>query len=343
MDLHWQLLTFIVCLQLLRSAGFILQPEVRKCTYGHIDKLLRIRCYDLDLKEVPQNLKTSVEVLDLSHNRIRRLKTSSFQRYTDIKFLMLYDNMILSVEVGTFEPLTSLQEIDLSNNGLTTIPLELFQLPRLRNLYIDSNELTSLNLDALEKPIRAPLEYLNVAACELQELPDLGILPKLWQLNASMNPLENFRIDSLANMCHLQVIDLTKSQLSQCGCQQVTNHLMMLGASPKFVPVCLEALDIRECPLPYNRTIHSPTFASCQTTLQFAETRSFWLFGAGCFGGVCFVLLIVIFCVIHCRRKRAQRRKRNAQKRKPFVISPRNAINNRQPEDEPLHCDTARK
>jgi len=134
----------------------------------------------------------------------------------------------------------------------------LFQLPRLRNLYIDSNELTSLNLQALEKPIRAPLEYLNVAGCELQELPDLGILPskqryvdiwnlsniehfssELWQLNASMNPLQNFRIDSLANMCHLQVIDLTKSQLSQCGCQQVTNHLMMLGASPKFVPVCL--------------------------------------------------------------------------------------------------------
>ncbi|KAI8036935.1 hypothetical protein M5D96_010248 [Drosophila gunungcola] len=61
MELHWQLLTFIVCLQCLRSAGFILQEE-RKCTYGRIEKLLRIRCYDLDLKEVPQNLKTSVEV-----------------------------------------------------------------------------------------------------------------------------------------------------------------------------------------------------------------------------------------------------------------------------------------
>lgn len=341
MELHWQLLTFIVCLQSLRSAGFILQEE-RKCTYGRIEKLLRIRCYDLDLKEVPQNLKTSVEVLDLSHNRIRKLKSGSFQKYTDIKFLMLYDNMILSVEVGTFEPLTSLQEIDLSNNGLTTIPLELFQLPRLRNLYIDSNELTSLNLQALEKPVRAPLEYLNVAGCELQELPDLGILPKLWQLNASMNPLQNFKIDTLANLCHLQVIDLTKSQLSQCGCQQVTNHLMMLGASPKFVPVCMEALDIRECPLPYNRTIHSETFASCQTTVELAESRSIWLFGAGCFGGVCIVLLILIFCVIHCRRKRTQRRMRNVQRRKPFVISPKNAIN-RKPEDEPLHCDTARK
>jgi len=56
-----------------------------------------------------------LQVLDLSHNRIRKLKSGSFQKYTDIKFLMLYDNMILSVEVGTFEPLTSLQVITTSN------------------------------------------------------------------------------------------------------------------------------------------------------------------------------------------------------------------------------------
>lgn len=49
------------------------------------------------------------QVLDLSVNRIRKLTQGSFQRYTDVKFLLLYENMILSVEPGTFEPLTSLQ------------------------------------------------------------------------------------------------------------------------------------------------------------------------------------------------------------------------------------------
>lgn len=72
-----------------------------------------------------------------------------------------------------------LQEIDLSNNGLLTMPLELLQLPSLRNLYIDSNNLRDLerDLEALETPIRAPLEYLNVADCGLQDIPNLGILP----------------------------------------------------------------------------------------------------------------------------------------------------------------------
>lgn len=71
------------------------------------------------------------------------------------------------------------QEIDLSNNALMTIPLELMHLPSLRNLYIDSNELTFLerDLEALETPIKAPLEYINVADCGLQDIPNLGILP----------------------------------------------------------------------------------------------------------------------------------------------------------------------
>lgn len=48
-------------------------------------------------------------MLDLSFNRIRKLTEGSFQRYTDVKFLLLYENLILSVEPGAFAPLTSLQ------------------------------------------------------------------------------------------------------------------------------------------------------------------------------------------------------------------------------------------
>ncbi|EDW61497.1 leucine-rich repeat-containing protein 4B [Drosophila virilis] len=335
-------IVFISVVNAMLAFGFAPQDE-RRCSYGRIEKLMRIRCYNMDLKEVPQNLKTSVEVLDLSYNRIRKLRSGSFQRYTDIKFLMLYENMILSVEPGTFAPLTALQEVDLSNNGLTTIPMELFSLPRLRNLYIDSNDLRELHqeLETLEKPIRAPLEYLNVANCELHDIPDLGVLPNLWQLNASANPLSDFNIDKLANLCHLKVIDLTRTQINACVCQQVTNHLMTMGANPKFVPVCMEALDSDSCPLPYNRTVDSPTFRSCVDSAELAETRSLWLFAAGCFGGVILVLLVFCYCIHRWRKKRANRRlSQSIQNRKRFVISPRNTINNRL-EDEPLHCDTA--
>ncbi|XP_030386542.1 leucine-rich repeat-containing protein 4B [Scaptodrosophila lebanonensis] len=344
MDLHWLLLTIFCTLGLSKALAFVfVNQDEHKCKYGRIEKLMRIRCHDMNLKEVPQFLKTSVEVLDLSFNRIRKLKKASFEKYTDIKFLILYENMISSVEPGTFSQLTALQEIDLSNNGLTTIPMELFQLPKLRNLYADSNDLVYLeqDLQTLTKPIRAPLEYLNIANCELHDIPDLGILPNLWQLNASSNPLQNFNIDKLANLCHMSVIDLTKTQISQCSCQQVNNHLYRLKASPKFVPVCMDTLGTHECPLPYNRTVDSATFHSCLNRFDEVEAQNLWIFVCGCIGGSIVVLLVVWYCIYKWRKRRAKKKPRQSravvQNRKNFVISPRNAINNRQvDEGEPL-------
>lgn len=55
----------------------------------------------------------SLQVLDLSFNRIKKLKRSSFQPYKSVKYLLLYENMIQSVEPGTFSHLTSLQVIDI--------------------------------------------------------------------------------------------------------------------------------------------------------------------------------------------------------------------------------------
>lgn len=35
----------------------------RRCKYQRVNKLLKIRCFDMNLKEVPSNFKTSIEVM----------------------------------------------------------------------------------------------------------------------------------------------------------------------------------------------------------------------------------------------------------------------------------------
>ncbi|KAL5287546.1 hypothetical protein ACFFRR_008434 [Megaselia abdita] len=190
---------------------------------------LSVNCYGLNHYEVPQNLIKSAEVINLARNRIKVLQVYAFQRYTNLKVLKLYDNMILHVEEGTFEPLTNLEEIDISNNGLRTLPLDLFNLPSLRILYSDSNRMFDLinDLLSLEKPISAPLEYLNVADCKLDDIPDLGILPKLKHLNASSNPLSKISLDTFSSMCALESIDLTKNQIPYCECQEIADLVAM--------------------------------------------------------------------------------------------------------------------
>ncbi|XP_036331498.1 leucine-rich repeat and immunoglobulin-like domain-containing nogo receptor-interacting protein 1 [Rhagoletis pomonella] len=308
----------VVFLALITINGKMMMPfgyvgvvqDERKCQYLRPSRMLKIRCFDMNLKEVPQYLKSSVEILDLAFNRIKKLRRNSFERYTSIKILVLYENKIQSVEPGTFAPLTSLEEIDLSNNALVTIPLEIFQLPSLRNLYVDSNELFNLerDLQGLETPIGAPLEYLNVADCGLENLPNLGVLPKLWQINASSNPLTDLTVNTLANMCNLRTMDLTKTDINECACQQVNRYLRYIGADVKYVPICMENLDNSICPDPYNLTLESASFHSCKSEAELAKVLSWrWLIIAGAAA-----LALLVFTWFCCRRRSKNKKKKKS-------------------------------
>lgn len=328
-------MSFIILSAKMLAFGFISQDD-RKCKYLKVDRLLKIKCFEMNLKEVPQYLSTSVEVLDLAYNRIKKLKRHSFERYGKIKYLLLYDNMIQFVEPDTFSHLSSLQEIDLSNNALLSIPLEIFQLPSLRNLYVDSNELINLNSDlrSLEKPIQAPLEYLNVADCGLQDIPDLGVLPYLWQINASSNPLKDISTELFSNMCHLKSIDLLKTQMPNCACHQIVEYVSLRKLKNIFLPTCRMSVgtELDDCPPLYNITVGLPEFEQCNQATLNAAARSTWLTIAGCLCGAFLVLLLVLCCIN--RRKRRKERKRQM---KTHVI---NHTNNTNPQDE-LLCDTA--
>ena len=49
------------------------------------------------------------QMMDLSHNRIRDLDRKSFSKYTDLKYLYIFDNMLQNIEEDTFKDLTSLE------------------------------------------------------------------------------------------------------------------------------------------------------------------------------------------------------------------------------------------
>ncbi|XP_055920158.1 insulin-like growth factor-binding protein complex acid labile subunit [Eupeodes corollae] len=337
-------ISYIIIFAKMLAFGFISQDE-RKCKYLKVDRLTKVKCFDMNLREVPQFLSTSVEVLDLAFNRIKKLKRHSFKRYGKIKYLLLYENMIQSVEPETFAHLSSLQEIDLSNNALLTIPLEIFQLPSLRNLYVDSNDLINLNNDLkrLEKPIQAPLEYFNVAECGLQDLPDIGIVPYLWQINASSNPLKEITTETLATMCNLKSIDLLKTQMPICACHQILDYINIRKIKNTFLPMCQIPVgaELDECPPLYNITVGLPEYEQCNQATLSAAAKSTWLTIAGCLSGVFLVLLILLYCIR--RRKRRKEKKKEMKREKKRFINPTTATttNNIIQQDECMICDTA--
>lgn len=137
--------------------------------------------------------------------------------------------MIQTIDVNTFIDLTQLEAIDLSHNALRIVPMELFQLPHLRNLYLNNNNLYDMNqnLEALVKPIKAPIQILNVANCNLNEVPFFGILPDLYSLNISSNPLKDIKSQNFSPLCNIKKIDLNETRMQPCTCQIIINYLRL--------------------------------------------------------------------------------------------------------------------
>lgn len=133
--------------------------------------------------------------------------------------------MIVEIEPGTFAQLAELEALDLSKNSLRFVMPEVLNLPRLRNFYIAENLLMNVGFSLIQKPVKAPLERLNIAATKIDQIPDFGILPDLIHLNISKNSLTHLAAEQFAPLCQLNDVDLNKTEVEACHCAQI-NHFM---------------------------------------------------------------------------------------------------------------------
>ena len=137
-----------------------------------------------------------------------------------------------------------LEHIDLSWTGLSAVPDWIFQLPALKALYLNNNQLTQvwnlspncLNLKELhlfanqlsELPmdvgLLTNLELLDVSNNQLTSLPqEIGSLTKLTMLMVSRNLLESLPRE-VQSLRHLEVLDLSDNQLFELPAEVANLH-----------------------------------------------------------------------------------------------------------------------
>ncbi|XP_030559372.1 carboxypeptidase N subunit 2 isoform X1 [Drosophila novamexicana] len=181
--------------------------------------------------------------LDLSHNRISRLDRKLFEHTPQLRKLALAYNRLSVLDAATTASLasiTNLERLDLSHNGLLTLPAELFS--HLNNLYqldISGNEfavvpasiqqlgksLLHLNLagnplakiDAHSFQQLEALRRLNISEIVMLRTIELGALqlPALEQLDCARNPkLERLELSDLRHSRNLTQLDISQNALT---------------------------------------------------------------------------------------------------------------------------------
>lgn len=284
-------------LKILASVEARKSPPEGKCHYTTVFKMLGADCSGINLINIPSSTR-KLEVLDASVNRIRMLKNNSFVTYTSLRFLYLNDNSITIIEPGTFAPLEYLEVLDLSLNAIRDLPAALPYT--LRKLYISENPLVSLPLGEA-----VSLQYLNLSDCLLVELPHIGELPNLQEINLSNNPLTNITVAQIASFCHLEVLHISSDLLdskytSSCDCLRVQRWTVQHSIIVHPYINCTIPDNGKDCVS--NSTDETRAFSACQLALQ-QQSASHWAVMAV---GIGFIIVCAVLLTIVWRRRRSQ-------------------------------------
>jgi Leucine-rich repeat (LRR) protein len=275
-------------------------------------------CYGLDLTEIPQNLRTDIELLQATHNRIRELDSKSFNRYPYLRVLYLDDNMISYIENGTFDSLQNLEVIRLSQNALDRVPTGVLQLPNIRKIFVDNNRFVRGG-GLVGAPTRDTVVSLTLAQCHLEELPPLEMFPNLLELNVSANNLKTIRPKQLASLCQLQFLDISRNpKLSQdingdgCAC-----HLLASWIEDKNINLqrdnslnCTKkVLDFAHCGnMSEAEEIYSACMSSVIAKAEAIQARNTWILVGCILGSVIATGALILFC---CRRNKRKKQKKD--------------------------------
>jgi Leucine-rich repeat (LRR) protein len=71
-----------------------------------------------------------LELIDLSNNRLKTIKTGIFDGILELKYLYLQNNLINRISENAFINLFKLEYLDLSNNFISSIQLKTFKWSR---------------------------------------------------------------------------------------------------------------------------------------------------------------------------------------------------------------------
>jgi Leucine-rich repeat (LRR) protein len=224
---------------------------------------------------------TSLQVLDLYNNRIKRIDLSPLSSLTNLREVRLNENQLRNIDLEPMGFLDSLEELDLSWNQIQELNLSpLRHCSNLRSLGLQGNRLTDIDLGPLgscQKLERLQLYrnllrqidlrplshcvgllelHLSWNQLEAIDLTPIGACRDLEELHLDENDLSEIDLDPLAT-CHglqalhlngnqLEIVDLSALSNGTCLREIGLSHnaLQKIDLAPLSSCIAIEKLDL---------------------------------------------------------------------------------------------------
>jgi len=204
-------------------------------SFGQLTMLERLTLSINNLKELPANFHQlkNLLYLDVSNNQLEKLP-AQFSQLVKLQTLFLSSNKLkdLPLDFGNLENLcylyassnaltktltesfgnlTSIKEVDLSNNNLNSLPSTFGKLDTLQTLNLSSNKIQSLpytfgNLDSLR------YFYASSNAFGKTLAESVGNLKSIQEINLSNNKIDSLPT-TFGNLDTLQILNLSSNNL----------------------------------------------------------------------------------------------------------------------------------
>ncbi|XP_029282635.1 transforming growth factor beta activator LRRC32 [Cottoperca gobio] len=221
-------------------------------------------CSDLSLRSAPADLPHGVQMLDLSRNQVQNLTQKTLAYHTGFHHLNLHSNNIHFIQPGLFKdmtdlkvldlsknhlnvfalskinigPLTAVESLDLSNNGLYTGMSDYFlaDSPSLANLSLNGNSITKIAQNTFSGS--SSLRKISLHNNVILEIEDgaFDSLDHLTELDLSKNSITCI---TDFNLCNLKVLNLSK------------NSMELFHSTASTLSYKLLHLDLSENKMPY--------------------------------------------------------------------------------------------
>ncbi|NWS90703.1 TLR21 protein, partial [Toxostoma redivivum] len=208
----WQILAIYMVLAANLSEQQALKQACPSCYASQL-----CNCSSMGLDFIPPGLTAKMTVLNLAHNRIKRIQSQDLKQAVNLRALLLQSNKISSIDEDSFQPLAKLELLDLSNNSLAHLsPLWFGCLFSLQHLHLQGNSYRDLGQNSPFSSLRnlSSLHLGNPWFSVIRQgnFEGIELLHKLWIDGSNLSQYEQGSLKSIKEINHM-IINIRDSNI----------------------------------------------------------------------------------------------------------------------------------